>query len=67
VVVVVVVLVVVVIVITGAKGTISKSFRKYLSNILAKHKFKKLGGGGEAIIGHCTHTSESTIVKLQNI
>jgi hypothetical protein len=29
-------------VITGATGTISKSFRKYLSNIPAKHEIKKL-------------------------
>jgi hypothetical protein len=28
--------------ITGANGTISKSFRKYLSNILGKHKIKEL-------------------------
>ena len=29
-------------VITGATGTISKSFRKYASNIPGKHEFKKL-------------------------
>jgi hypothetical protein len=29
-------------VITGATGTISKSFRKYLSNMLGKHKIKEL-------------------------
>jgi hypothetical protein len=29
-------------VIIGATGTISKSFRKYLSNILANHKVKEL-------------------------
>jgi hypothetical protein len=29
-------------VITGATGTISKSLRKYLSNILGKHKIKEL-------------------------
>jgi len=29
-------------VITGATGTISKSFRKYVSNIAGKHKVKEL-------------------------
>jgi len=29
-------------VITGATGTISKSFRKYVSNIPGKHEVKKL-------------------------
>jgi len=29
-------------VITGATGTISKSFRKYVSNITGKHKVKEL-------------------------
>ena len=29
-------------VITGATGTISKSFRKYVSNILGKHEVKEL-------------------------
>jgi len=29
-------------VITGATGTISKSFRKYVSNIQGKHKVKEL-------------------------
>jgi hypothetical protein len=29
-------------VITGATGTISKSFRKYLSNIPGKHEIKEL-------------------------
>jgi hypothetical protein len=28
--------------ITGANGTISKSVRQYLSNILGKHEIKKL-------------------------
>ena len=43
-------------VIIGATGTLSKSFRKYVSNIPGKH---------EVNIGHCTHTSESTKLKLQ--
>jgi len=29
-------------VITGANGTISKSFRKYVSNITGKHEVKEL-------------------------
>jgi len=40
-------------VIIGTTGTVSKSLRKYVSNIPGKH------------IGHCTHTSESTNVKIQ--
>jgi len=32
----------VMLVITGATGTISKSFRKYVSNILGKHEVKEL-------------------------
>jgi len=48
----------------GAKRTISKSFRKCLSNLLAKQEIKELK---KSYIGHCTHTSESTVVKLQNI
>ena len=48
-------------VITGANGTISKSPRKYLSNITRKHEIKKLQN-----TGHCTHTAESANV-VQNI
>jgi len=36
-------------VITGAAGTISKSFRKYLRNIPGKHEIKELQK--EAILG----------------
>ena len=43
-------------VITGATGTISKTFRKYVSNIPGKHEVKKL---------HCTNTSETTNIKVQ--
>jgi len=50
-------------VIIGATGTISKSFRKYLSNILGEHEVK--GTTENSHIGHCTHTSESTDVKVQ--
>ena len=49
-------------VIIGATGTISKSFRKYLSNILGEHEVK--GTTENSHIGHCTHTSESTDVKV---
>ena len=52
-------------VITGATGTISKSFRKYVSNIPGKHEVKELQK--TAILGHCTHTAESTNVKVQQI
>jgi hypothetical protein len=47
-------------VITGAIGTISKSFRKYVSNIPGSQ-----GTTENSHIGHCTHTSESTDVKIQ--
>ena len=47
----------------GATGTISKSFRKYVNNIPGKHEVKKLQKNSH--IGHCTHTSESTNVKVQ--
>ena len=50
-------------VIIGATGTISKSFRKYVSNITGKHEVKELQKTSH--IGHCTHTSESTNVKVQ--
>ena len=42
-------------VIIGATGTISKSFKKYVSNIPGKHKVKEVQ---RSHIGHCTHTSE---------
>ena len=50
-------------VIIGATGTISKSFRKYVSNIPGKHEVKELTENSH--IGHCTHTAESTDVKVQ--
>ena len=51
-------------VIIGATGTISKSFRKYVSNIPGNHKVKELQK--TAIFGHCTHTiSESANVEIQ--
>ena len=48
-----------------ATGTISKSLRRYLSNLLGKHEFKKLQKTGHTV--HCTHTTESANVKVQNI
>jgi hypothetical protein len=50
-------------VIIGATGTISKSFRKYLSNITTKARNQ--GATENSHIGHCTHTLESTNVKVQ--
>jgi len=48
-------------VITGATGTFSKSFRKYVSNIPENHE----GTTENSHIGHCTHTSESANVDIQ--
>jgi hypothetical protein len=39
-------------------GTISKSFRKYMSN-----RSRSKGTTEDCHIGHCTHTSESADVK----
>jgi hypothetical protein len=47
----------------GATGTMSKSFRKCLSNILGKHKNQ--GNTGNSHIGHGAHTLESINVKVQ--
>ena len=49
-------------VIIGATGTISKSFRKYISNIPGNHEVKE---PENSHIGHCAHTSESANLKLQ--
>jgi hypothetical protein len=48
--------------IIGATITISKSFRKYVSNILGNHEVRKLQKN--CYIGHCTHTSECADVKV---
>jgi hypothetical protein len=48
-------------VIIGATGTISNSFRKYVSNITGKRE----GTPENSHTGHRTHTSESTNVKIQ--
>jgi hypothetical protein len=45
-----------------ATGTISKSFRKYLSSIPGKHDIKELQ---HSYIGHSTRTAESTNVEAQ--
>jgi len=50
-------------VITGATGTFSKSFRKYVSDIPGNYDIKELQK--TAIFGHCTHTSESANVQEQ--
>jgi hypothetical protein len=52
-------------IIVGATGTISKSFRHYLSNILGKHEIKALPK--TAILGTAAHTSASTNITVQNI
>jgi hypothetical protein len=41
-------------VIIGAIGTISRSFRKYVSNIPGNHEVRELQKNSH--IGHCTHT-----------
>jgi hypothetical protein len=48
-------------VIIGATGTVSKSFRKYVSTVPANHKVKEVQK--TAILG-CTHTSESADVEV---
>ena len=45
-------------------GTISKTFRKYVSNIPGNHEVKELQKI-RSHIGHCTHSSESANVKVQ--
>jgi hypothetical protein len=51
-------------VITGATGTITKSFRKYLSNIPGRYEIKELQNSH---IVYSTLTSQSTNVKAQNV
>ena len=53
-------------VIRGATGTISKSLGQNLSNIPEKHEIKELQKKNSHI-GHCTHTTESVKVNVQNI
>jgi hypothetical protein len=49
-------------VVIGATGTISKSFRKYLSSIPGKHERKELQ---ETAMLVTAHTSESANVEAQ--
>jgi hypothetical protein len=42
-------------------GTISTSYRKYLSNMPGKHEIKAYKNSH---ISHCTHTSKSANVKV---
>ena len=55
--------------IMGAAGTISVSFRQYLSNITGKYKIKELQKQPHwALHTHThTHTAESANVTVQNI
>jgi hypothetical protein len=53
-------------VIIAAAGTISKTLRQYLGNITGKHKIKEIPKKNSHM-GHCTHTTESANVKVQNI
>jgi hypothetical protein len=48
-------------VIIGATGTISKSFRKYVSTIPGNHDVRELQ---KTAILHTAHTSESADVKV---
>jgi len=50
--------------VTGVTGTISKALRQYQSNILGKHEIKELQK--KSCTGHCTHTTESANIKVQN-
>jgi hypothetical protein len=50
-------------IIIGVTRTISKSFRKYLSNNQESTKLRKQKNH----TGHCSRTSEGTTVKVQNI
>ena len=43
-------------VITGVSGTMSRSFRKYLSNLPGKHEIKEVQKKEISRMGHCTHT-----------
>ena len=52
----------VILVIIDATGTISKSFRKCVSNIPGNHEVKELQ---KSHIGHCTPTSECANVEIQ--
>jgi hypothetical protein len=48
----------------GASGTVSQSFRKYLSNIAGRHEIK---GKENSDIENCTRASGSADVPVRNI
>jgi hypothetical protein len=51
---------------TGATVTISKSFRRYLSNITEKQELKNYKKKpSSSHTGHYTNTSEHTNIKVQ--
>jgi len=50
-------------VVIGATGTISKSLRRYLSNIAGKHEIKELQKNSH--IERCTQTAASDDVKYK--
>ena len=52
-------------IIVGATGTILKSLIQYLSNMPGKHEINELQKN--SCLRHCTPTSESANVKVQNI
>jgi hypothetical protein len=52
-------------VIIGANGTVSKSFRQYLSIIPGKHEI--MGLQINSHIFHCTHTAGSADVTVQTM
>jgi hypothetical protein len=47
----------------GATGTVSKSFRKYVSDTPGNCDVKGITENSH--IGHCTHTAESANVEIQ--
>ena len=54
-----------ILVITGATGTISKSFSPYLSQ--HTRTAQNEGNANNSHMRHCAHTTESTNVNVQNI
>ena len=57
--------IIIIIIIIGATGTVSKPFIHHLSNIKGKDNVEELQK--KANTEHCSHTTESTNVKVQNI
>jgi hypothetical protein len=50
-------------VIIGSTGTISKAFRKYVSNIPGHHEVKELQKNSHT--GHCAHTSDGANIEME--